>query len=260
MNLLAYTEQGQGLPVVFLHGFCESKEIWNHYQQEIANNCRFIAIDLPGFGESSNVLDENETIATMAQKVVNTLQELKISHFALVGHSLGGYVSLEIINQFPAHVLGLCMFNSTAFADNDDKKEARNKTIRYVQEHGVEAFIRPFVPGLFYHTNREKCASAIQLLVDIGLKTPKQSIVIITEAMRDRTDFTLLLEDLTFPVLFIVGKQDTAVLLSNSLNQCSLPQHSTSVFYHHTGHMAMFEKEKESLEALKNWINSILRN
>ncbi|MDX2190097.1 MAG: alpha/beta hydrolase [Bacteroidota bacterium] len=251
--MLSYSVQGEGNAIVLLHGFCESKEIWTHFVPTLSKSNKVICIDLPGFGESIN--HKITTIEAMADSVHETLASIYISNFVLVGHSLGGYVSLAYAEKYGHHLKGLCMFHSTAYADSDEKKANRTKTAKFVQDNGVNAFIIPFVPPLFYPQNRKSCEKSIQLLTSIGCNTPIESIVNATIAMRDRKDRTDVIKNASYPVLYIVGKNDGAIKMEDSVSQCHLAPISQVIFLSDTAHQGLFEKEKETLLALENFMS-----
>jgi len=254
MSSLAYTDSGAGIPLVLIHGFCESKSIWQEFESELFSHFRVISLDLPGFGESPQL--PLTTIETFADAVNGLLLELSIKKCVLVGHSLGGYVSLAFGEKYPDKLLGLGLFHSTAFADPEEKKQNRNKTIEFLKVNGVPAFIEPFVPGLFYPKYRKNHATAIHKLIEIGLGTSALSIIATTEAMRDRIDRTSVLKSLDVPVLFIVGKNDNAVPLESSLLQISLAKTTHVLILDETAHMGMFERKKETLDFLKGFVEA----
>lgn len=238
--------------LVFLHGFCENKEIWDDFISKLPEKFQCIALDLPGFGEKKEPL-QNQTIENMAEAVHAELKKLHVKKCILVGHSLGGYVSLAFAEKYPKMVQGLCLFHSSALADTEEKKEARNKTIEFVQKHGVDVFMDSFVAPLFAPDNRDKCKNAIEMLKKTGKATPQESIVKTLEAMRDRQERLNVLKEATFPVLIIAGKEDGAVPLEATLQQCHLPNNSTTVFLGTTGHMGMFEKPYETRKSVEKF-------
>jgi pimeloyl-ACP methyl ester carboxylesterase len=176
MNL-AYTHAGAGVPLVFLHGFCESKDLWTDFVKPITPSYSVICIDLPNFGESDALPDT--TIEKMADAVVNTLNHLKIEKCILVGHSLGGYVGLAVAEFYPERLLGFCMFHSSAFEDNPERKEGRQKAIASIQQNGTEAFVRALIPTLFSPAQREKESvklSINKLIENVKNLSPKNII------------------------------------------------------------------------------------
>ena len=130
MNLIKTTiDTGGNKPVlVFLHGFCENKQIWEQFTQPLQANYRLILIDLPGFGDNT-VPRPDYTMESGAVYVREVLTSLAIQKCVLIGHSMGGYVGLAFAEKYPELLLGLVLFHSSALPDSAEKKENRNKTI-----------------------------------------------------------------------------------------------------------------------------------
>ncbi|ARS37312.1 alpha/beta fold hydrolase [Pontibacter actiniarum] len=254
---MTYTDTGSGDVLVFLHGFCESKQVWAEFIQPLQQKFRTVALDLPGFGENTDNVS-SYTMESMADYVKQKLEELNVRRFILVGHSMGGYVSMAFAEKYGHMLNGLCMFQSTAFADTDEKKEQRSKSIDYVERHGVVNFINPFVEPLFYRENRQRLAQEIEMMKEIGRATPQPSVTGALAAMRDRPDRAEVLQQLKCPVLFIFGKDDGAVPLEKALEQCHLPGNSMVYFLEKTGHMAMFERTYETRKTLEKFAETIL--
>ena len=253
---LSYQEAGEGLPVVFLHGFCETKELWSSYLQPLSQVCRVILMDLPGFGENP-ALQSPLTIADMAEQVYNTVNSMGIEQCILIGHSMGGYVALAFCEKFPSRVKGLGLFHSTAYADSLEKKQARDKTIEFIERYGTEEFVEEFVPPLFFEGRRKDFLDEIRKIVEMGKKAPKMTVIESIRAMRDRKDRSRVLEKCPCPVLFIVGKNDIAIPFQGSQAQYSLPSYSTVHILNNTGHMGMIEWEKETLFMVEQFIQRI---
>lgn len=170
---------------------------------------------------------------------------------------MGGYVSMAFAEKYSNMLSGLCLFHSSALPDTDEKKENRNKTIEFVEKHGVEKFMQSFVEPLFYSENRKKLRSKIDLMKEIGISTPQESIIGGLAAMRDRLDRSRILKAAKFPVLFIFGKEDGAVPLEKALEQCHLPNSSMVYFLGQTGHMGMFERTYETRKAIEKFAETI---
>jgi pimeloyl-ACP methyl ester carboxylesterase len=126
-----YNVSGQGSALVFLHGYLESSQIWNGFIDRFVKTHKVICIDLPGHGKSE-VIAKVHTMEQMAQIVNVVIEEEGIDRLVLFGHSLGGYVTMEFVNQYPRKIQGYCLFHSTCFADDDDKKLNRDREISLV--------------------------------------------------------------------------------------------------------------------------------
>lgn len=247
---MEYTDTGNGFPVVLIHGFCEDKRIWEATSKELSKHFRVLCPDLPGFGESR--LEEPQvSMEYFADKLQELLHRLSISSCVMIGHSLGGYVALAYAQRYEANLMGLGLFHSTAFADSEEKKENRTKTIEFIERHGVKCFSESFVAPLFSLRNREVFKSDIQQLIQMASSSSEHGVVETTKAMRDRKDQTRLLQQLSIPVLFVAGKLDGAVPLEKTLEQCHLPKQSIVHILEGVGHMGMVEAPKQTMRILR---------
>jgi pimeloyl-ACP methyl ester carboxylesterase len=255
--LLNHIQQGQGQPVVLLHGFCENLRIWDKFMEPLAEHAQVIALDLPGFGENPP-LEPSVTIEEMADQVYQTLHELGIVSGVLVGHSLGGYVSLAFAEKYPQWMRGMCLFHSTAYADSEEKKEKRDKAVRFIEDNGIEAFNNGLVPSLFAASQRNSMWDTIEEVKAIANQTSAQSAIVVTKAMKNRPDRTAVLQQATYPIMFIAGREDEAVPLEDVQKQCWLPTGPVSVHVlPQVSHMGMYEAPEFTEYALKSFIGSI---
>lgn len=244
-EIISYTDVGKGPTVVLLHGFCESKAIWERFQQKLSQHFRVIIPDLPGFGDNPP-FEGDTTIEEMADIVFRFLKKVNAERCTVIAHSLGGYIGLALAEKYTDHLNGLGLFHSTAYPDTPEKKEARTKAIDFLEKNGVESFIEGFVAPLFYVQNRRYLREEMAFVAEIGKKTPLTTAIALTKAMRDRRDRTHVLEKVPFPVMFIAGRDDNAVNFKSSKDQFLLPANSTIHVLAETAHMGMFEREEDT--------------
>jgi len=250
---LAYTLTGNGMPVLFLHGFCETKEIWTRFTQPMGNAFRVLAVDLPGFGESSGNPNCN-SVEEMAGEIKLLMDQLRHSQVVVVAHSLGGYVALALAERSPDKIAGLCLFHSSAFPDSAEKKQSRNKTIEFIDKNGVPPFIENFLPPLFFKERHGELREEMELAKQICLKTSQKTAIAVTKAMRDRPDRTHVLQAAAYPVLFIAGKEDEAVPFQKAQDQFFLPNHALVQVLARTGHMGMLERPAETRQMVEKFV------
>ena len=255
---LAYTDQGKGTIIVFLHGFCEDKNIWFEFSKYFLEQAfRVIAIDLPGFGNSSVI--EGVRIQDMATSVNNLLQNIAPEHpCILIGHSMGGYVSLAYAELFPKHLLGLGIFHSHPFADSESKKNNREKSVDIIQKIGVARFTQFLLPSLFNESFIKSNPKVIEKVQKIGNQQPLRGVIAAQLAMKNRPDRSHVLKTLEIPALFIIGHQDSTLTFQQSLAQTHLPARSLVKSFPSLGHMGMFEATLECQEAIKEFVNYCL--
>lgn len=252
MNL-SYIDTGEGEVVVLIHGFCESRTLWKSFEEELSAKYRVICPDLPGFGESRLTVD-TVSMEYFAQEIKVLLDDLNIEKFTIVGHSLGGYVTLAFAEAYPKRLNGIGLFHSTAYADTEEKKINRNKTINFIEENGVDVFALAFVPPLFNIDSRNKYSEEIATITKVAKNTDPLAVIETSKAMRDRVDRSEMMAQLNVPVLYIIGKEDNAVPLEISMQQCSLPNDSVVHILEDCGHMGMVEKKQETIKAIDNFV------
>ncbi|GAB4128498.1 MAG: alpha/beta hydrolase [Raineya sp.] len=257
MKTLAHIQAGSGeKSLVFIHGFCENKSIWNDFVPPFTKSCRVLALDLGGFGESRQLLPQPCSIEALAEQVADLLSQLRISKANIVAHSLGGYVSLALAEKYPELIEKLCLFHSTALPDSPEKQATRNKVIEFVQKVGVNQYIESFVSPLFYSKRLAELSDKIRFLEEIGKQTPLETILAVVAAMRDRKNRLEILRKAHYPILFIIGKEDGAVSFESYQEQLEANPLIESLILEETGHMGMFERPKETLEAIKKFIEN----
>lgn len=250
---LYYSVTGNGDPVILVHGFGEDGRIWDTFVSELRKNYRLIIPDLTGSGRSTGTV-ESITMEKLAVQLNLILEKEKIDHCAMIGHSMGGYITLAFAEKYPEKLNRFGLFHSTAFADNEEKVAARNKNIEFIKKHGSEKFLEQSVPNLFSQEFSDKNHQVIEEIISRYSNFSPTSLVSYTEAMRDRRDRIHVLKEFQKPVLFILGEFDTAVPLEQGLKQCSIPEFSYIYICAHSGHMGMLEEPEFCLKAILDFL------
>ena len=250
---IAYKRSGQGAVLVLLHGFCEDSTMWADLVPLLSKKYNVLTIDLSGFGQSDLLVETS--IAAMARAVYAVWQHEKLDSGVLIGHSMGGYVGLELARQYPACLLGLGLLHSHPFTDSEEKINNRRKTIRFVKRHGIAPFAGQFVRNLFPTAFVLEQKGLIEELIHQTSLQHSDAVVAASNAMITRQDQTALLQQVPFPVLMIVGTADKAIALENSLAQLSLPATASIHILEGVGHMAQLEAPAETLEIIVDFLD-----
>ena len=164
-----YKTEGNGKPVILIHGFAEDSSIWKHQIKALKENFYLIIPDLPGSGQSEmlegEILIENyaEVIKAIADK---ELKDSNQNTCTIIGHSMGGYIALAFAEKHPELLNGLGLFHSTAYADDNAKKETRRKGIEFIKNNGVELFLKTTTPNLFSDTTKNNHSEFVQNFID----------------------------------------------------------------------------------------------
>lgn len=242
---IAYNVIGEGQPVVLLHGFAEDKTIWDNQVNDLHKHCKLILPDLPGSGKSKMLQKENVSIEDYAAYIYALIKHEKIEKCVVLGHSMGGYITLAFAEAYPEILDGFGFIHSTAFADSEEKKNVRAKGIRLIEENGAFPFIKNTTPNLFSGNFKKLNNDVVQQLIDKGKNFAKEALIQYYNAMMKRTDKTEVLSKSNVPVLFIIGSEDTAAPLEDLLKQVHLPKLADIHILEGVGHMSMLEKPDE---------------
>ncbi len=113
----AYIEQGQGVPILMLHGFLGSGSNWQGVMAELQTEYRCIGLDLLGFGESSQPMMRYD-IAQEVLFVRRFIEAMGLSACYLVGHSFGGWVASAYALEYGAEVSGLLLAAAAGIRDD----------------------------------------------------------------------------------------------------------------------------------------------
>lgn len=242
ISSVSYRVEGTGKNVVLLHGFGETSSVWDGQVAALAPVCRMIIPDLPGSGDSEFIEDMSiegmgDAIAEVISKEINAGEKV-----ILIGHSMGGYISLGIAERHPDLVCALGLFHSSSYADSEEKIATRRKGIEFIKEHGAGEFLKTATPNLFSPQSKEQKPQIINDLIEKGNNFSPDSLVSYYEAMIKRPDRTNILKSMKIPFLFILGKYDTAIPLKDGLSLCHLPELSYIHVLHKSGHMGMLEE------------------
>lgn len=214
--MLHYEISGNGKkPLVLLHGFMENTTIWEEMEAHLSKDFTLIKIDLPGHGKSK-VYQEIHTVELMAEKVKEVIDALKLEKINLLGHSLGGYVSLAFAEKFPKILESMTLFFSTTLADDEEKKAIRRRSIAVIDEN-FETFVKTSIPNLFSNNEKDILEGKIELAKNIAKSTNKEGVKAAQLGMAERPDRTEILENLDAKILIIAGKYDNAVKTENLL-------------------------------------------
>jgi pimeloyl-ACP methyl ester carboxylesterase len=256
-STIHYNTYGQGKAVILIHGFAEDNSIWREQVNYLQQHCLVITPDLPGSGNSNLLKGVNTTIEDYARVIDAMLLNENIESCIMVGHSMGGYVTLAFAELYPQKLVGFGFVNSTAFADSEEKKETRQKGIAFIKEHGVATFLKNTTANLFSAKTKIERPELVTQLIEKGSLSEKEALIQYYQAMIKRPERTDILKNSPVPVLFVAGTEDAAAPLDDVLQQVQLPKISAIHILKDVGHMSMIEKPAEVNEHLLRFIKFV---
>ncbi len=252
---LEYQVVGSGNAVVLLHGFGEDSRIWDGMATTLAANYLLIIPNIPGSGGTELLSGEQVGMQDYAEAVQAILQNENIEKCTLIGHSMGGYIALAFADLYPQMLHAFGLFHSSAYADDDAKKETRHKAIEFIQANGTDAFLKTSTPGLFKDVEASK--ADVDDLLQKGKLFKPEALIQYYKAMIARPDMTSVLKSFDGPVLFMLGEHDRAVPFDQGLKQSHLPAQAHVHILRQSAHMGMLEEQEKSLLNVTDFLHQI---
>lgn len=252
---ICYQDRREGHAIVLLHGFLEDMSMWDYFVDKLSKTYRVITIDLPGFGES-DCLDGPHSMDNLAHVVEEVLDHCQIEQYLLIGHSMGGYVTLAFAALFPEKLKGICLFHSHALGDSPEQQINRDRVIAVV-EADKGNFIFSFFPDLFAKENIPSFMDEIDDLHDKAMKLSPEAIIKSLEGMKKRESHLDVLVQADFPVMFILGKQDSRIPFERVLAQAALPKRGEILVLDGVGHMGHMEARDYCLKTIEGFAKKV---
>jgi len=244
---LVYEEHGRGTPVVLLHGFPFDRSIWQPIVPRLEKRARLILPDLRGHGQSP-APDGVYTMREMAEDVVRLFDRLEIERAVLVGHSMGGYVSMAFAHAYPSRLAGLGLVATQAGADSSERRQARLKLASSVKRRGL----KPVVTGMIEKLTPQ--ADLTQPLFDLMMRANPVGVLGALRGMAERPDMVGVLSDICVPAVVIAGGNDQILHIEAMKTMAQLLPKGWLVEIPEGGHMLMMEAPDKVAEALDQLI------
>lgn len=245
-----------GLPVVLIHGFPFSHEMWHPQVEALSSGYRVITYDVRGHGESE-VGDGQYTIELFVDDFLGLLDHLKIEKAVVVGLSMGGYIALRTIERNPERFKALVLCDTRSEADTNEGKLKRAANIKFVKNEGVERFAAEFVKAIFSPKSFETNLETVQFIQDIIEETSPTAIAGTLLALAGRTDTTDSLSRITVPTLILVGEHDTLTPPSAAEAMHSKIPNSELHVISDAAHMSNLENPEEFNNHLLNFLSRL---
>jgi pimeloyl-ACP methyl ester carboxylesterase len=233
--------------IVLIHGHGVDASIWEGVYAGLVSDGTVIR---PDFSR----LTDLTTIEGYADDLYDRLQQEGIRNVVLIGHSMGGYMALAFAERHPEMVRGLCLFHSTAFADDETKKIQRQQVINNLSLTGSRPFLETAITNMFAPDNRDRMDGLKQELIDRFSSLPPDALQAGIRAIMSRPDRTMVVQSAPFPVLILAGRHDQLVPMEKSQALADAAPAADLVVLESSGHLGMIEQPEQALQALNTFM------
>lgn len=255
---IAYDDVGTGLPVVFLHAFPLNRTMWDPQLGALVAECRCIAIDMRGAGESAPAAPY--TMDRFADDVVGVLDVLQIERAVIVGLSMGGYVAFALWRRHPGRVRAFVLADTRATADTPDVAGRRRWLMDMAETQGSTAVANAQITGLVGKTTRERRPDIYDATHRMIAQAPVGGIIGGIEALMTRPDSTPTCATITVPTLVVVGEEDVITPAKEVRRmQESIPGSSLEVL-RQAGHLSNLERPAAFNTVVSEFLATLIYN
>ena len=253
---VAYSDQGEGLCIVLLHGYLERGEVWHDFTQRFPGGFRFIIPDLPGHGDSG-CWGKLHSMDELAAAVKAILEKEGIRRVFLAGHSMGGYVTMAFADLFPEYLSGYALVHSTPFADTKEKRENRDREISLVLCGKKRQIVLVNIPKAFATDNLDSNSREIEQLKAMAMRSPDNGTIALLNGMKERPDRTAVLKDPELPLLLIGGMKDNYIPVEVFEKLVALAPHARVLRLNNSGHQGFMEEPEDVALAFVDFLETM---
>lgn len=246
-----YVDAGNGLPLLFVHGFPLSSAAWKHQIGALQSAHRVIAPDLRGFGDSEATAGA-VSMDQYATDLHELLRHLSIASAVVIGHSMGGYIALAFARKFPKAVQGLVLVGTKAGADTPEAAAARRETAEKVMATGTQTVIDAMSPKFFSlaHNNAGE-TDEVRAIMSAAKPAGVAGALL---GMAARPDSTPFLKQIDMPTLVVAGVDDQVISAAESKKMADALPNAKLELIPGAGHLVAMEKPEEFNRILTAWL------
>ncbi|HWP36516.1 MAG TPA: alpha/beta fold hydrolase [Gemmatimonadales bacterium] len=251
---LALDVQGDGKPILFIHGFPLDRTVWRQVIATLTGWKR-VAPDLRGMGLSD--APGSYSMTEYADDLAALLDALHVEQAIVCGLSMGGYVAFEMMRRHKARVRALVLVNTRAEAETEEGKQKRNETISLVEREGLTALADRLVPQLLAPWSVTTQPQVVEHLKAMIAGSPPAGIIGAIQAMRDRPDSTALLPQIDVPTLVIAGREDRLIPPAASRALADAIPGAQLTLIPEAGHLTPLEQPVQTSRVIGEFLESI---
>jgi 3-oxoadipate enol-lactonase len=256
---LEVDDVGSGFPVVLLHAFPLSRAMWRPQREALADVCRLITPDLPGFGDSP-LLAGPPTADGMADAVAQTLDALGVTGPVILGGlSMGGYIAFAFARKYPDRLAGLILADTRAEPDDDAAKANRDKMIGLAATSPASAIIEQMLSKLLGSTTHAHRPELVEQVRRIGSAQRPAGIIAALQGLRNRPDSRPTLGEIRVPTLILVGREDVLTPPSMAESMAAGIAGSELVVLDEAGHLSSMEQPAAFNDAVRKFVGGLRR-
>ncbi len=250
---LPAAEAGTGRPVVFLHGYPLNRAIFEPQLAALSGGHRIVLFDLPGYGQAEG-RPVPETLGGFAEQVHATLVRRFPGPVAIVGHSFGGYIALQLLRDHPEKFDAVVLTNTRSGPDTPEARAKRLATVARLADPSEGLDIEQTARSLLAPATWQ-AGGSLPILVRRIVRGARSAAIIATlKAIADRPDSTPVLAGIRVPTLVIWGEADQLIPPAESRSMLSQIPRSVGIGVPGAGHLPSLEAPRAFNHAIAEFL------
>ena len=239
---VSFTDQGpdNAPTIIFIHGFPLNKTMWDKQVDVLKNDFRVITYDIRGHGES-DAGNDPFSIDLLVSDLIGFMDVLEIDKASICGLSMGGYIALNAIENYPERFEAMVLCDTNCISDPLEVKEKRIATVESIIKDGVNKYAIASIPNLFAHESLKLKVTEVASVKNMILNTSELVLCSTLLALASRIETCSKLADINVPVLILVGVKDILTPPAAAKGMHKKIRNSTLVVIEHAGHLSNLE-------------------
>lgn len=234
--------------IILIHAFPTDHRLYEPQVNDLKKQFNVIAVDLKGFGKAPAADGNAITMADYATQVKEIMDTQHIDKAIIGGVSMGGYVTLAFLKQYPNQVRGIILSDTQAIADTEEAKTKRETNATNVLKNGTSQLVKDFLPTLL-SPNADQ--HLVVFLQDIMASQSPQGVASALRGMALREDTSQVLSAAKVPTLILAGEKDVIISPEQSKKMHDLLPGSKLVVIPNAGHLSSLEQPKVWNQAVR---------
>ena len=250
---LHYRDEGQGTPVVLLHGTAASLHTWDGWANEMSKSHRVLRLDLPGFGLTGRNTTDTYSIDYYSDLLLHFLDSLNIERAHIAGSSLGGQIAYDFAASHPERVQKLILVSPTGVTNANDKSismpflMAQTPLLKHSLKYITPRFIVEKSLKEVYGDDSRLREETITMSHDMLLRAGNREAFIARMNTVDADNLHKLAQ-VQAPTLILWGEADAWVPATNAAHFQQEIKGAQLKVYPGAGHIPMEELPKETVQ------------
>ena len=242
-------DTGKGFPLVLVHGFLGASEMWKPQINFFKNDFRVITPDLPGFGKSNNA-KPYYSIQSIANLLLECLEEKKIDKFYLLGHSMGGMIVQEMVKKKQNKILKLVCYSTGAIGEMPGRFETVDQSIANLKKNGLEVTAKNIAKTWFV---KGADAKYFNICIEVGkltsIKTAENALI----ACKNWSGVDTL-KNIKNETLIVWGDKDKSYNLEQIQTLENNIENSKLIIFKNCAHNVHLEQPDQFNNVIKNFL------